>query len=256
MSLSSWTLNWDCCPQGLLRSYWCHLKWKIRFFAVFIRPNRSIRHGRPQHPDALSRDNIQLPLRATPVDALIPQWPNSAYSSWRQIDCPMGSGIWGTIRLCLGVTAIYSLHSDICKVIQQYGRSYHSYADDNQLYSSCNQHECADLKSRMIKCIESIGEWMSTNWLMLNPSKSEFMWCASQCQSAYYWQISFRSSQWLSECVVITSQPRCIFWWEYVHNSVWNHLPDNVKVAGTIELFKHRLKTHLFRQSFEIPAFT
>ena len=38
--------------------------------------------------------------------------------------------------------------------------------------------------------------------------------------------------------------------------SLWNHLPDNVKEAGSIELFKQRLKTHLFRQSFEIPAFS
>ena len=38
--------------------------------------------------------------------------------------------------------------------------------------------------------------------------------------------------------------------------SLWNHLPDNVKEAGCIELFKQRLKTHLFRQSFEIPAFS
>ena len=37
---------------------------------------------------------------------------------------------------------------------------------------------------------------------------------------------------------------------------LWNHLPDNVKEAGSIELFKQRLKTHLFRQSFEIPAFS
>ena len=32
--------------------------------------------------------------------------------------------------------------------------------------------------------------------------------------------------------------------------SLWNHLPDNVKEAGSIELFKQRLKTHLFTQSF------
>ena len=38
--------------------------------------------------------------------------------------------------------------------------------------------------------------------------------------------------------------------------SLWNHPPDHVKEAGSIELFKHRLKTHLFRQSFGISAFT
>ena len=41
-----------------------------------------------------------------------------------------------------------------------------------------------------------------------------------------------------------------------VGGRLWNHLPDNVKEAGSIELFKQRLKTHLFSQSFEIPAFS
>ena len=79
-------------------------------------------------------------------------------------------------RLCLGPLLVTLYMADIGKVIQQYGLSHHSYADDNQRYSSCNQHECAALKSRMITCIESIGEWMLSNQLILNPSKSEFMW--------------------------------------------------------------------------------
>ena len=37
--------------------------------------------------------------------------------------------------------------------------------------------------------------------------------------------------------------------------SLWNHLPDNVKEAGSIELLKQILKTVEFSQSFEIPAF-
>ena len=76
---------------------------------------------------------------------------------------------------------LFTLYTaDIGTVIQQYGLSHHSYVDDNQLYSSCNQNECAALKSRLITCVESIGEWISSNGLMLNPSKSEFIWCASQ----------------------------------------------------------------------------
>ena len=35
-----------------------------------------------------------------------------------------------------------------------------------------------------------------------------------------------------------------------------NHLPDNVKEAGFIELFKQILKTVVFSQSFEISAFS
>ena len=55
-----------------------------------------------------------------------------------------------------------------------------STADNNQLYSSCKQHGCAALKSIRINCVESIGEWMSSNRFILNPSKSKFMRCASQ----------------------------------------------------------------------------
>ena len=35
------------------------------------------------------------------------------------------------------------------------------------------------IKAKMIGCIASIGVWMASNRLMLNPYKSEFMWCAS-----------------------------------------------------------------------------
>ena len=38
--------------------------------------------------------------------------------------------------------------------------------------------------------------------------------------------------------------------------SLWNHLPDTVKEAGSIELFKQILKTVVFSQSIEILAFS
>ena len=33
--------------------------------------------------------------------------------------------------------------------------------------------------------------------------------------------------------------------------SLWNHLPDNIKKAGSVEQFKQILKTVVFSQSFE-----
>ena len=54
---------------------------------------------------------------------------------------------------------LFTLYTaNIGKVIQQYGQSHHIYADDNQLYSPCDQHECSALQSRMITCIAPIGE--------------------------------------------------------------------------------------------------
>ena len=63
---------------------------------------------------------------------------------------------------------------DIGKLIQ------HSYADDNELYASCIPSESVALKAKMIHCFASVGKCLATNQLMLYPSKSKFMWRASQ----------------------------------------------------------------------------
>ena len=75
---------------------------------------------------------------------------------------------------------LFTLYAaDIGKVIQQHRLSHHCYADDNQVYAACILSECTAMKSRRIHCIESIGAWMASNRLALNPLKSKFMWCAS-----------------------------------------------------------------------------
>ena len=60
-------------------------------------------------------------------------------------------------------------------------------------------------------------------------------------------------------CLVIPSSSKAVLFDERSFAiegpSLWNHLPDIVKEAGSIKLFKQRLKTHLFGQSFEILAF-
>ena len=106
--------------------------------------------------------------------------------------------------------------ADIGNVIQQYGLSRHSYADDNQLYSSCNQHVCVALKSRMIKCMESIGEWMKSIRPLLNQSKSEFMWCASQRRTHHIdrWAFDLPMVQWMFRHHLAISG---IFRRQYVH---------------------------------------
>ena len=52
-------------------------------------------------------------------------------------------------------------------------------ADDNQIYSSCLSGECTVLKDNILDCIDAIGKCMESNQLMLNPTKSEFMWCTT-----------------------------------------------------------------------------
>ena len=78
---------------------------------------------------------------------VLPRWPNPVYSSWRQIYCPRPA-VYDVHQCSVFGPLLFMLYTaDIGKIIQQYDLSHRSYADDNQLYSSCNQHESAALKS-------------------------------------------------------------------------------------------------------------
>ena len=109
ISLSSRPISWDCCPGGLLRSGRCHFKWKVCIL-LSIRPNCSIRYGRPQHPVALSLVNMQLSWNATPVDTSTPRRPNPVYPAWRKIDWITATAIWCTSGLHVRATSIYSVY--------------------------------------------------------------------------------------------------------------------------------------------------
>ena len=74
---------------------------------------------------------------------------------------------------------LFTLYTaDMGKLIQQYSFSHHSYADDNQLYASCIPFESEAVKAKIIRFMVSVDEWIASNRLMLNSSKSEFMWSA------------------------------------------------------------------------------
>ena len=67
--------------------------------------------------------------------------------------------------------------SDIIQLIR--GLNVHAYADDLQVYGHTTPSESSILQSRISDCIESIQEWMRSNRLRLNPTKTEFIWVGS-----------------------------------------------------------------------------
>ena len=82
----------------------------------------------------------------------------------------------GSVLGCL----LFTLYTaDIGIIVQSGGLKYHTYAHDNKVYSSCFPAECACLKIKVIDCIDVVDNWMAFNQLMLNSSKSEFLWCSS-----------------------------------------------------------------------------
>ena len=75
---------------------------------------------------------------------------------------------------------IQVLHKPICEIAAQYGVSIHLYADDTQLYVSCDQKDADSAMSHMEAFIKEIHQWMHINPLKLNNSKTEFLTLGSR----------------------------------------------------------------------------
>ena len=64
-------------------------------------------------------------------------------------------------------------------VIERHGMRNHAYADDAQIYGCCKPGDTEALRANMLRCINDVNDWMTSNRLKLNPAKSEFLWCSS-----------------------------------------------------------------------------
>ncbi len=59
-------------------------------------------------------------------------------------------------------------------IIRKHGVSFHSYADDTQLYIFSRPSETHQIE-RLIECIVDIKKWMTSNFLLLNSEKTEVL---------------------------------------------------------------------------------
>ena len=75
--------------------------------------------------------------------------------------CTTGLGL-GPKLYCIFVKPV----GEICR---HHGMSYHSYADDTQVYHVIKwQGDWSDLSERLERCLSDIADWMSANMLKLN----------------------------------------------------------------------------------------
>src|SRR5664279_5282928 len=81
----------------------------------------------------------------------------------------------------LGPILFIMYTADLVALVQRNGLQPHLYADDTQIVGSCRP-TAADitiLRHRTEICVADIADWMSSNRLQQNTSKSEVMWCST-----------------------------------------------------------------------------
>ena len=78
------------------------------------------------------------------------------------------------------VPLLLTLHTtDIGGLIRSFGLNHHSYADDNQVYSSCHPGECTVLKDKILECTDAIGKCIASNQMMPSTIRNQSLWCAT-----------------------------------------------------------------------------
>ena len=121
-------------------------------------------------------------MRSSPaptISSLLHSCPGLA-TYWHMCKCcvtylltylPQGS-VLGPILFILYVAGAIN-------IADKHGFAAHSYADDLQIYDHSPQSSCSSLVVRMSNCVAEINEWMGSNRLKLNPSKTELIWLGS-----------------------------------------------------------------------------
>jgi len=67
--------------------------------------------------------------------------------------------------------------ADLASIVADHGLSLHQYADDSQIYGSCQSDATSSLSNTVSQCVDSISKWMRSNRLQLNADKTELMCC-------------------------------------------------------------------------------
>ena len=97
-------------------------------------------------------------------------------SGWRAIrfGVPQGS--------VLGPLLYVLFTAEIPQIIRSSGLSAHQYADNVQAYVHCRAAGSVDAMDRLQVVLDDLHRWMQSNWLKLNPDKTQLIWLGNRYQ--------------------------------------------------------------------------
>ena len=76
---------------------------------------------------------------------------------------------------------LFSLYmKPLSYLLAENGLSYHMFADDTQLYMSCEKDDLHNSARQLERCVSAIRHWMSMNFLKLNADKTEILIVSSR----------------------------------------------------------------------------
>jgi len=108
------------------------------------------------------------------VNGVVHTWISSYLANRTQyIRCP--GVVWSSTSVGLGADVLSSIYSGS----GTFGLYSNLYVDDTQIYGFCRPGDTDSLRKRVADCVAAVADWMRSNRLQLNASKTEVLWCAS-----------------------------------------------------------------------------
>ena len=74
--------------------------------------------------------------------------------------------------------------ADVLQIVGGAGARVQQYSDDTQAYRHCKGNEATEAVRRLQSTLSEIRDWMSSNHLKLNPSKTQWIWIGTRMQLA------------------------------------------------------------------------